>query len=816
MARLIIKDDGDERVVELSTDDITSVGRDDGNTIPLELARGISRRHCQITPVRRDGHPAFEMNDLGATNKTRVNGKPTDRALLTSGDVIAVGSVELTFEDKAEEDRLRDAGRQGVCYLEWVTGGTKGEKVMLDQPRISLGRRDSNSIKLEDRMSSSHHCEITKDLNGYTIRDLGSTNGTLVNGEPTSETQLMHGARIRIGNSRFVFKDPSMKDIEVELSQFEEDEGWGMMGDIDMTKARGSYAGLLVGLVILAAAGVGGWFISQEAEKNKTSGGVADVANLVEIGETDEAGYVAWGLDQESDDARVRVVKGALEVRHTGEDGAPITAWFQDELEALADEPFELSAKFRGSEGSALVATWRSDNHAVSRTMVLAAGGQGSQRVNRVLVKPTWAGGLRLGVRAEAGASGKLESVRVVRGGEGSLTSIASPGSSSAYAEPNGAVDLVDSVGRALALGLTPVAMKGGATMRHFVAESVTGGGDTVTITGAFEDAEDAMPATVTWTKTEEGLAAKVDCAGADSVGLSAGLVRSRVGDLVNVLTPAGARALAASGGQGFKAVRKTLAGNLDEEGGGRTSLVTFVTDDGAELKLSDTSDSSLLAATHWLGGASASVALVTDYTLQSKQAQTALSEAQAVLRDQPGVGIEKLRQVAVEFPFEPALVEVALEAAATRETRAKADIDALERALHEFKIYRSDESLATAVSLRDRLAKEFPPRADGLLERRVEELVAGVDSERATYFQEVKGPELNRLEELAALLSATDGYKPMAVLFLRTIEREFADVQADTPMGRRVAQAKATLATMLKSNPNLAEHVPPMPGGAK
>ena len=298
MARLIIKSEDGERTVELESQEITSLGRDPGNTVALEDARGASRRHCQITPVRRAGQPAFELNDLGATNKTRVNGKPVDRAVLNSGDVIQIGSAELTFEDPEEEERLRSAGRQGVCYLEWVTGGTKGEKAMLDQTRVSLGRRDSNTIPLKDRMSSGHHCEITKDLNGYTIRDLGSTNGTLVNGEPTSEAPLTHGARIRIGNTRFVFKDPSMKDIEVELSQFDEDEGWGMMGDIDLTKARGSYAGLLVGLVILAGAGVGGWFITQQAEQQGEGGGsAAVVANEVDNGSMDDDEFVPWALE---------------------------------------------------------------------------------------------------------------------------------------------------------------------------------------------------------------------------------------------------------------------------------------------------------------------------------------------------------------------------------------------------------------------------------------------------------------------------------------------------------------------------------------
>lgn len=820
MARLIIKSDGDEHTIELEAQEITSLGRDPGNTVPLEDARGASRRHCQITPVRRAGHPAYELVDLGATNKTRVNGKPTDRVVLTSGDVIQVGSAELTFEDPDEEDRLRSAGRQGVCYLEWVTGGTKGEKVMLDQPRISLGRRESNTIPLEDRMSSGHHCEITKDLNGYTIRDMGSTNGTLHNGEPTSEAPLTHGSRIRIGNTRFVFKDPSMKDIEVELSQFEEDEGWGMMGDIDVTKARGSYAGLLVGLVILAGAGVGGWFITQQEDSARAAGGTA-IANEVDNGNMDDEEFVPWSTDAEREDVTVRIASGgkpgnALQVSHTGEEDGVVTAYYQDELDALADRPFLVRAWFKGGgEGrAAFVGTWSSDNKAVSRTFVLAAG-SGWTQVERVLEKPKWAGGLRLGVAVTPGASGRLDGVVVSRTGEGDLVELNCPGNSRAHVSASGWLDLVDSVGRGLALGVRPVAVMGGATLRIFVADSVEGSGASVTVNGTFRDADEPVPARVVWTENQEGFGAEVSCDGAERVGIAGGLVRARVGDLVNVLTPTGAQALPASGGQKIKRVLKTLAGNPDADEGGRMSLVTLISGGESDLVLADGPDASLLEVELWSGGASGSVAVVTDYTLQREQAQASLQAARGLLRDSPGEGIEKLREVAVEYPFEKAIVTEALGAANGREARAKKDIAALESALASFQIYRSDASLGEVEALRSRLKSEFPPREGGVLEERVTNLVAEVDRVREAYYQEVRGPELTRLENLAELLQNEPGYEAMAVLYLRTIVEHFGGLDADTPLGRRVAKAKDALATLLQKQ-ELADAVPPPPSDPK
>ena len=53
--------------------------------------------------------------------------------------------AEITFEDPEEEERLREAGSKGVCYLEWVVGDRKGEKVWLEGARTTLGRRTSNT-----------------------------------------------------------------------------------------------------------------------------------------------------------------------------------------------------------------------------------------------------------------------------------------------------------------------------------------------------------------------------------------------------------------------------------------------------------------------------------------------------------------------------------------------------------------------------------------------------------------------------------------------------------------------------------------------
>ena len=70
-----------------------------------------------------------------------------------------------------------------------------------------LGRGAEADIVLEDSFSSSRHARLVAQGDAVVLEDLGSTNGTYLNGEPLSGPQPLHeGDRIRIGDSEFVFE----------------------------------------------------------------------------------------------------------------------------------------------------------------------------------------------------------------------------------------------------------------------------------------------------------------------------------------------------------------------------------------------------------------------------------------------------------------------------------------------------------------------------------------------------------------------------------------------------------------------------------
>jgi len=77
-----------------------------------------------------------------------------------------------------------------------IVSGTVYE---LSENRVTIGRAPDNAIVLEEPSVSSHHVELR--LTGETciLKDLGSTNGTRVNGNPVMETALRSNDRIRFG-----------------------------------------------------------------------------------------------------------------------------------------------------------------------------------------------------------------------------------------------------------------------------------------------------------------------------------------------------------------------------------------------------------------------------------------------------------------------------------------------------------------------------------------------------------------------------------------------------------------------------------------
>ena len=111
------------------------------------------------------------------------------------------------------------------CKLIAQKGPSTGTTYELDQPELFIGRDLSNDIVINDPEISRRHARLYKQAGKYVLEDLGSTNGTNVNGERLhGPKQLTHQDHITIGQSiEFTFTDSSAiltNDATVAASNF--------------------------------------------------------------------------------------------------------------------------------------------------------------------------------------------------------------------------------------------------------------------------------------------------------------------------------------------------------------------------------------------------------------------------------------------------------------------------------------------------------------------------------------------------------------------------------------------------------------------
>lgn len=91
--------------------------------------------------------------------------------------------------------------REETATLEWA-GGT----FTIDGRVTVIGRSSDCDVRVDDANVSRRHAEVRRIGDGYSLVDLGSTNGTEVNGQRIQETALMNGDVISVGTTRITFE----------------------------------------------------------------------------------------------------------------------------------------------------------------------------------------------------------------------------------------------------------------------------------------------------------------------------------------------------------------------------------------------------------------------------------------------------------------------------------------------------------------------------------------------------------------------------------------------------------------------------------
>ncbi|PYQ25009.1 MAG: hypothetical protein DMF79_00300, partial [Acidobacteria bacterium] len=167
------------------------IGRDQANAVAVPV-EGVSRMHARI---RFDGK-SYWLEDLKSTNGTFLNGQAVTRDRLRHLDVITLGrELDLVFVVRASPEVQKF---QAIVRASLVREGGDATPYDIAPGEITLGRAPSNNLVADTGAVSKVHARIERTRAQLVLQDLGSANGTFLNGAKVTEAFLKDGDTVSL------------------------------------------------------------------------------------------------------------------------------------------------------------------------------------------------------------------------------------------------------------------------------------------------------------------------------------------------------------------------------------------------------------------------------------------------------------------------------------------------------------------------------------------------------------------------------------------------------------------------------------------
>ncbi|HEY8278190.1 MAG TPA: FHA domain-containing protein [Bdellovibrionota bacterium] len=233
---------------ESGEDKEISIGRAAGCSIQLDEA-SISRLHAVIFPI--DGGWTLQRKaNFGAV---LLNGTEVENAPLEGGEEIKIGNFSLRVQldagaspPVAEPPRAVTSSRslvpsedEGDGRTRFVSAGVSAlfrmqpgsanlDEFLMEKDVVLFGRGSNCDVVLTEKKASRKHFEVRRQGLSFFLKDLNSANGTVVNGAAVTETELVAGDVIEVGESKIQFsienreffaKQDSFMPVPAHLSQ---------------------------------------------------------------------------------------------------------------------------------------------------------------------------------------------------------------------------------------------------------------------------------------------------------------------------------------------------------------------------------------------------------------------------------------------------------------------------------------------------------------------------------------------------------------------------------------------------------------------
>src|SRR5689334_14045850 len=151
-----------------------------------DTAKFCSQCGSPLAAGRSDAVPQDNTSTItfGAPAKTEVD----ERTSLNAADAAAV-----------------DALPAGSALLVVQRGPGAGSRYLLDTDLNTVGRHPESDIFLDDITVSRRHVEFRREDGTFRVHDVGSLNGTYLNGDRVDDAELQNGDEVRIGKFRLIF-----------------------------------------------------------------------------------------------------------------------------------------------------------------------------------------------------------------------------------------------------------------------------------------------------------------------------------------------------------------------------------------------------------------------------------------------------------------------------------------------------------------------------------------------------------------------------------------------------------------------------------
>jgi hypothetical protein len=122
---------------------------------------------------------------------------------------ISLGGADLGEAEYVDESLADSSAPEtlpvGTALLVVKRGPNAGSRFLLDSELTTAGRHPESDIFLDDVTVSRRHAEFYRHGDRFTVRDVGSLNGTYVNRERIEEAALSGGDEVQVGKFRLVF-----------------------------------------------------------------------------------------------------------------------------------------------------------------------------------------------------------------------------------------------------------------------------------------------------------------------------------------------------------------------------------------------------------------------------------------------------------------------------------------------------------------------------------------------------------------------------------------------------------------------------------